>query len=59
MIWVLSIGYAMAGPGIETDEVYAEVRKEFGEEEVVNLSLAIMTNQLLESTCDRFPQDPR
>ena len=43
MIWVLSIGYAMEGPGIETDEVYAEVRKEFGEEEVVNLSLAIMT----------------
>ena len=33
----------MEGPGIETDEVYAEVRKEFGEEEVVNLSLAIMT----------------
>jgi AhpD family alkylhydroperoxidase len=25
------------------DEVYAEVRKEFGEEEVVNLSLAIIT----------------
>jgi hypothetical protein len=34
----------MEGPGIETDEVYAEVRKEFGEEEkVVNLSLAIIT----------------
>ena len=28
---------------IRTNEVYAEVRKEFGEEEVVNLSLAIMT----------------
>ena len=43
MIWVLSNGYAMEGPGIETDEVYAEVRKEFGEEEVVNLSLAMMS----------------
>jgi hypothetical protein len=26
-----------------SDEVYAEVRKEFGEEELVNLSLAIIT----------------
>ena len=33
----------MEGPGTETDEVDAEVRKEFGEEEVVNLSLAIRT----------------
>ena len=29
--------------GRASDEVYAEVRKEFGEEEVVNLSLAIIT----------------
>ena len=41
--WVLSIRYAIEGSGIETDEVYAEVRKEFGEEEVVNLSLAMMS----------------
>ena len=33
----------MEGPGTETDEVDAEVREEFGEEEVVNLSLASMT----------------
>jgi hypothetical protein len=26
-----------------TDEVYAEIRKEFGEEELVNLSLTIIT----------------
>ena len=45
----------MEGPGIETDEVYAEVRKEFGEEEVVSDH----DDQLLESTCDRSPQDPR
>ena len=47
----------MEGPGIETDEVYAEVRKEFGQEQVVNLSLA-HEDQSLESTCDKFPQDP-
>jgi hypothetical protein len=29
--------------GRAPDEVYAEVRKEFGEEELVNLSLAIIT----------------
>jgi AhpD family alkylhydroperoxidase len=29
--------------GRASDEVYAEVRKEFGEEELVNLSLAIIT----------------
>jgi AhpD family alkylhydroperoxidase len=29
--------------GCAPDEVYAEVRKEFGEEELVNLSLAIIT----------------
>ena len=41
------------------DEVYAEVRKEFGEEELVNPLIGDRHDQRLESTCDRFPQDSR
>jgi hypothetical protein len=45
--------------GRAPDEVYAEVRKEFGDEELLQPLIGDHHDQRLESTCDRFPQDPR
>lgn len=41
LAWTEALTLIMEGRA--SDEVYAEVRKEFGEEELVNLSLAIIT----------------